>query len=122
MSKKLKPEAVKVMIAKATAVKLVPIIERLDNAEAMLRDMQRMLKAIESRLNIAPDDPAYERLTAGLESDPLHEAALQRFPSLRAANPLVLPANRKAIETVFRKRGWKEGDTVESVLKEAQGG
>jgi hypothetical protein len=120
MSKKLKPEAIKVMITKATAQKIAPIVERLDSAEEMLKDMQAMLKAIQARLNVAPDNPAFEAMNSGLAADPLTQP--ERHPLARHVNPLVFPDTRRAIERVFAKRARTDSDTVESVLREAQGG
>jgi hypothetical protein len=86
--------------------------------EETLKAMQEMLKAITKRLNVAPDNPEFD---AGLASDSLTKAVNERFPNLRVSNPLVFPENRKKVERIFAKRGYREGDTVESVLKEAEG-
>jgi hypothetical protein len=118
MSKKrLKPEDVKSMVARATAVKIAPVIKRVENCEEMLKGIQATLKAIQARLNIASDSPAFEALNSGL-NDPM--TSVKASPLGRALNPLVFPENRKAVERVFAKRGWKEGDTISSVLEEAK--
>lgn len=107
------------MVARTVTVKIAPIVTRIEGVEDTLKDVQKMLKAITTRLNVAPDSPELEALTVGLASDPI--ADLQKTALARNINPLVFPENRKAIEKVFAKRGWREGDTVEKVLREAKG-
>jgi hypothetical protein len=118
--KRLKPEDVKTMIARNAAAKIAPVIKRIDGLEGMLEGIQATLKAIQARLNLAPDNPAFEAMNSGLEKDPI--ADIRKSSLAKAINPLVFPENRRAVERVFAKRGWREGDTVESVLKEANGG
>lgn len=113
-----KPEDLKTMIARSAAVKIVPVMRRMDDFEETLKEMQTMLKAIQARLSIVPDDPALETANAGLDGDPM--AAVERSPLARRLNPLLFRENRRAVEKVFAKRGWKEGDTVDSVLSEAR--
>jgi hypothetical protein len=112
--KKFKPEDVKSMVAHATAVKIVPVVKRIDNLKEMLEQMQKTLAAIQKRLNIAPDNPDLDVV----ENDPMSK--VRTSPMGRLLNPLVFPEKRRAVEKVFAKRGWRDGDTVESVLAEAE--
>lgn len=120
MTKKLKSTDVKYMIARAVTAKSTAVEKRLDAAEELLKDIQATLKAITARLNVSPENPVFDALNTGLKTDPIHEAFVEKFPAFAAANPLIYPDNRKAIERVFAKRGWHDGDTVEKVLEEAK--
>ncbi len=107
---KLKTSDVKVMISRTTAAKIAPLAERIESVEEIMGELRDTLKAIQKRL--------------GAEADPVELVEVpdaRAHPLARNLNPLLFPSNRRAIEKVFAKRGFRQGDTVESVLREAKG-
>lgn len=97
----------------------------------LLRDSAVLLRNLAKRLDEERpgDEPAtlftqrpyWHRHLYGTEApaEP-PKAPWEMLEASGRVSPLLRPENRRAIERVFAKRGFKSGDTVDSVLKESR--
>ena len=88
----------------------------------LVTESRRLLDTIEKRLDESqPGDESYPERERPPQLPPLEPVELAaQHPLGRGVSPLLFRENRKAIESVFARRGWREGDTIEKVLEEAK--